>query len=812
MAPLARDLEAPVQAVIDQDAVDAHRATFQSAAVLPSPSFQSRLGPLPSTDDHWEVVPPREEQPLNMSPRPHQQHFPPPVIPSRSSSLGSLPPGASPPNPNPVPSIPRSSSPFSVASHPTSIQHPTRSQRSDRDSSRKKPPAPPSVTALHILKSLEPSHQDSQSLHHPDFSDDYHVQNETVRLVDKDKKKSFWGGVLGDRDSKTKDKDRLKDRDRPRDRDRPDDDVTAELTKMIGYLTATASEDWNIVLEVCERASANEANAKEASRALRREFKFAGPKSQLAAARLWAIMLRNASDIFLAQISQRKFIETLEDVLTSQRTSPVVRERLMEVLAAAAYITSRSQPGARDRDKDKDKEGFRALWCRLKPADKPEAGIPFDTEDAMFSPPVPSLPRPLSQYSLETPTFAQQAFSRELSPTPPPSIEQPQQPDRHQRIIPLEEDMRRLFQECKIARGNALLLSEALAFAKPEALDAGLIPEFLAKCRGSRDLIYGQIPWASAGAERSRAERALERGRGLSTHGSHQDLVASEEEPPQELTIEERLLADLLDANERLLGALGMYEDLERVALEKAAEERSRREVRMSRRPPEEQLGEPLSGFTGSTRGGSPPLSSPPTSPRQPFEMPIVVPSPIHPLPRVPPNLMPGTPSLVQVTSQYYHSQANTPTLLAPPHPLGPRSPAQIQGHSRTPSPDRMQRPSGTDSPDSRGDPLLESMERLHIENDLSEDEEVHTPIRPSAKALGKRRVIEDAEACDAWDQSRDRNAAASVRDLVVDSDSDESGYPVRRPPVRYVYDAAAERTAQHLKEGHISVLVNGVH
>jgi len=110
----------------------------------------------------------------------------------------------------------------------------------------------------------------------------------------------------------------------------------------------------------------------------------------------------------------------------------------------------------------------------------------------MFSPPVPTLPRPLSQYSLETPTFAQHAFTRELSPTPPPSVEQAQvchthpiphqvahqtkQPERHQRIIPLEEDMRRLFQECKIARGNALLLSEALAFAKPEALDAGLIP------------------------------------------------------------------------------------------------------------------------------------------------------------------------------------------------------------------------------------------------------------------------------------------------------------------------------------------------
>jgi uncharacterized linocin/CFP29 family protein len=55
---------------------------------------------------------------------------------------------------------------------------------------------------------------------------------------------------------------------------------------------------------------------------------------------LWAIMLRNASDVFIQQISQRKFIEVLEDVLISQRTSPVVRERLMEVLAAAAFITS----------------------------------------------------------------------------------------------------------------------------------------------------------------------------------------------------------------------------------------------------------------------------------------------------------------------------------------------------------------------------------------------------------------------------------------------------------------------------------------
>ena len=39
------------------------------------------------------------------------------------------------------------------------------------------------------------------------------------------------------------------------------------------------------------------------------------------------------------------------------------------------------------------------------------------------------------------------------------------------RIIPFEEDMRRLFQQCQIGQGNALLLSEALVFAKPEDLN-----------------------------------------------------------------------------------------------------------------------------------------------------------------------------------------------------------------------------------------------------------------------------------------------------------------------------------------------------
>jgi hypothetical protein len=41
-----------------------------------------------------------------------------------------------------------------------------------------------------------------------------------------------------------------------------------------GYLAARASEDWSPVLEVCDRASANESTAKEAVRTLEHIFKY----------------------------------------------------------------------------------------------------------------------------------------------------------------------------------------------------------------------------------------------------------------------------------------------------------------------------------------------------------------------------------------------------------------------------------------------------------------------------------------------------------------------------------------------------------
>ena len=56
------------------------------------------------------------------------------------------------------------------------------------------------------------------------------------------------------------------------------------------------------------------------------------------------------------------------------------------------------------------------------------------------------------------------------------------------------------------------------------------------------------------------------------------------DDSPVELTTEEKLLASLLAANAELIEALQQYYDLERVGMERKAEDQSRKETRLDRR------------------------------------------------------------------------------------------------------------------------------------------------------------------------------------------------------------------------------------
>ncbi|KAH6911955.1 hypothetical protein BKA70DRAFT_1398023 [Coprinopsis sp. MPI-PUGE-AT-0042] len=332
---------------------------------------------------------------------------------------------------------------------------------------------------------------------------------------------------------------------------KPSQDVTAELrnapeeperslTSMIGYLSATKLEDWSFVLEVCDRASLNEANAKEAVKALRSEFKYGQPHAQLAAAKLWAIMLRSSTDTFISQSRQRKFLDALEEVIKSGRTTPVVTDRLLEIIAAAAYTS-----GRHTTENGSEKDGFRGLWLRVKPDDKPDEGIPFDSEDAMFRPPLART----STY--ENGAIVPAIALQQASPLPAENFA----PVRHKpagtrnRIIPHDEDIRRLFQECRMAVGNATLLSEALLTCTPSSLkNNAFIKEFHQKCESSQKLVFAQIEWATAQAEQSRVKRNAER--------------EQRGEDGDDETIEEQLLGALLGANEELLYALRQHDDL----------------------------------------------------------------------------------------------------------------------------------------------------------------------------------------------------------------------------------------------------------
>jgi hypothetical protein len=132
------------------------------------------------------------------------------------------------------------------------------------------------------------------------------LANDHRDRAEKEENKGFWDGIIRDRD-RDRDRERArggereirdKDKDKAREMDREREARESlwlggynpsELTRMIGalvttldtvginigvgYFIATSSEDWALVLDVCERAFANEANAKEAVKALRKEFK-----------------------------------------------------------------------------------------------------------------------------------------------------------------------------------------------------------------------------------------------------------------------------------------------------------------------------------------------------------------------------------------------------------------------------------------------------------------------------------------------------------------------------------------------------------
>ncbi|TKY85945.1 hypothetical protein EX895_004770 [Sporisorium graminicola] len=323
----------------------------------------------------------------------------------------------------------------------------------------------------------------------------------------------------------------------------------------------------------------------------------------------------------------------------------------------------------------------------------------------------------------------------------------------HQDVVTFDEDVRRLHEECQIARSNAAVLLDTLLHEGLHPDTAELVDEFYGKVVRSQELISSQIGWASAQADRSRLA-----------------IGAAERE-----TGEEALLADLLEAHGRTSEAVRVVEDARRRIEEEEAErrvtERSKVEVRLVRSALVQDaagdvydLGRGRGGGGGGLLGADREMNHASGS-RSPSPYAAIIParaaaSALSPNAAfsppsngaavgyggVPPRI--SRPLPVPRSDQSSDSNNSTHSFAAPP--AGNSLTASSHStHSNTSTHSLNPVPSGGGSGGRSPLPLTPTLnidiKQQQKEAGSSQDEdedELQTPVVPSAKALGKRRAV----------------------------------------------------------------------
>ncbi|CAE6339618.1 unnamed protein product [Rhizoctonia solani] len=558
-------------------------------------------------------------------------------------------------------------------------------------------------------------------------------------------------GISRERENE-KEREREREHARHRGIDNPNDRTQWEMSRLIGYTTSTSVEDWSVVMEICDRVNLNDSEAKEASKALRKDIQFGRPAVQLSAARLWAILMRNCGQYFVGHTTSRKFLGKIEEIALSPATSPVVRDRLVEVIGTSVYLLRES----------KNLKPYQATWKKLRLQLKlthPVEGLEIPADDPILNPTPhrpPSSLRQLAPNELVQPDIqaniagvTEGLAKVELEPAHPAERRSAHDGERDQRrdrnrntqstygVISPEEDMRRLFEECEIARDNCRILADSLVYATPDSIATNtVIKEFREKCMKSQEIIGAQIDWATAIADRARAEQTSVNGSG-------------EIDP----TAEEQLLQALVMAHGELNDVFKTYDDLERIAISEREEAevraRSKFELRLDRSKYQQLDGGEVYMISSDNHGASRSQTHTPA----PAPAPAQVLPPSHarrPLPQ-------PTPSSPHVNS------------LAPPPPA-PHGPRPLS-RNRTPSPN------------------LGSDFRDHSTDESSQESEI-PPTLPSEKAMGKRRAEPGPEEEDEWPE---HGSLLNV-DNGNDGDDDDGN---SKPQEVFLYDAAEERKKQ---------------
>jgi hypothetical protein len=400
----------------------------------------------------------------------------------------------------------------------------------------------------------------------------------------------------------------------------------------------------------------------------------------------------------------------------------------------------------------------------------------------------------------------------------------PQKPLSKNKIVSHTEDIRRLMDECLIGSGNAQLLVDALTHAKPSDLGKkdNVIQEFRKKCLSSHELIYAQIPWATATSEHSRKNQLF----------NHEISTTEKTNSGAQETSEEKLLGALLKTNEELQEALRLYDDLAQLAVERKTQQKSKKDFQSQQKNSDEmsdlhqqsQQEQDRPGFKHLAQKSlllsdlalTIPSTSIPSTNQSPSARGLDSEGSPHQHMAIPNHPTPSSPS------QYHLDQSSINSLhklslepLSHHHVLAiranePRSSLNLAS-SALPSvkvTDTSHDSSSLQYAESIS--ALPSMQESQYSSVSSSSSHEVEYIVPSAKALGKQRLIIDysydnQEIYSDESNRETRFTAAHTEDSVADVDI---LYQPRS--IHYVYDAAAERTQQFVQQNR--TMDNTVH
>ncbi|WWC87356.1 uncharacterized protein L201_002245 [Kwoniella dendrophila CBS 6074] len=636
------------------------------------------------------------------------------------------------------------------------------------------------------------------------------------------------------------------------------------------------------IYDVCDRIQRSEAVegvSKDAARAIRKEFKNGNEAERRNAGKVWLYLMRNVPvKGFRQHASSKKLLATLEPILLASPSKPLVSQptyKLLTDILSDLTFTYGQEKGC---------EGLGELWKKVKLPQESEIGNPLPADHPIFSPEAFYNQRPTQAYSNpstgpgsrrpSSPSLQHLSLLPQNQGLLPPSAQRGPSPGNYggpgyTNLPNHGEDIRKLTDECTAAKESARVLSEALVFTKPEDLDhKPVIQEFYRKVFLAHESLTNQMDWAQAEANRSRERHAV-----LTLDGSPNSDNTKHD------TLEEKALAILLEAHSALGEALKQHDDLSKLAGEeqelREVRERSKKETRFDRNQPMyEQAGLfPPSGQAqaSSSRSPSPvphvrlPVDSAPrvtSSPRN-YDIPLpppggaVAPVPIpasnnpfrnaqtesgfqsrtpspdrHPLPQIPKLSSSPVPG-ARTSSPLGRLRMGGPRPL--PNPFAKNNNASHQslnnlansqtlngGSSEGPMPSRN---GSGDTPSRSG--TGGSSDQSHpggpiAGEDVDGDDLPPKPLKPSRKALGKRRAVVDEEnhfdpndmfepnSTDPRAQYRDQgrnntyNRNNNDNDIDNNNDSSEEDYTnlsntmnnpnITKKKIVYAYDAYEER------------------